>query len=195
MSLAPTGGSVASAGYACDRGGMMLFFPITIPIMRLKGSCSCGAVKFSLDSHTPYPYMRCYCSICRKTQGGGGYAVNIMGVTKSFKIDGEQNVHVYRARIAEGRRQPKKLSEARRHFCAKCGSALWIWDPRWADWVYPFASAIDTPLPKPIEEVAIMLDYAAPWVEIPEGPDDAHFAEFPEEGIADWHRKRLLDVP
>lgn len=161
--------------------------------MRLKGSCSCSAVKFSLDSHTPYPYMRCYCSICRKTQGGGGYAINIMGEARSFKVDGAEYVSVYRARIAEGKR--KKLSDARRHFCSKCGSALWIWDSRWAEWIYPFASAIDTPLPKPIEEVEIMLDYAAPWVDIPEGLDHAHFPEQPDEGIADWHRKRLLDVP
>ena len=35
--------------------------------MKLNGSCHCGAVKFSVESHTPYPYMRCYCSICRKT--------------------------------------------------------------------------------------------------------------------------------
>ena len=118
-------------------------------IMRLKGSCSCGAVKFSLDSHTPYPYMRCYCSICRKTQGGGGYAINIMGETKSFKLTGEKNVSVYRARVAEGKGKRKTLSAARRHFCSKCGSALWLWDPRWAEWVYPFASAIDTPLRTP----------------------------------------------
>ena len=39
--------------------------------MRLAGSCHCGRVRFRLESHTPYPYMRCYCSICRKTQGGG----------------------------------------------------------------------------------------------------------------------------
>jgi len=163
--------------------------------MRLEGSCSCGAVKFSLDSHTPYPYMRCYCSICRKTQGGGGYAINIMGETKSFKLAGEKNVSVYRARVAEDKGKRKKLSDARRHFCSKCGSALWVWDPRWAEWVYPFASAIDTPLPKPLEEVEIMLDYAAPWAEIPRGPAYTQFAEYPDEGIADWHRKRLLDVP
>ena len=164
-------------------------------IMRLKGSCSCGAVKFSLDSHTPYPYMRCYCSICRKTQGGGGYAINIMGETASFKLTGEKNVSVYRARVAEGKGKRKTLSAARRHFCSKCGSALWVWDPRWTEWVYPFASAIDTPLPKPLEEVEIMVDYAAPWAEIPKGPAHTRFAEYPEEGIADWHRKRLLDVP
>ncbi len=163
--------------------------------MRLKGSCSCGAVKFALDSHTPYPYQRCYCSICRKTQGGGGYAINIMGEAESLKVTGEENVVVYRARVAEGNGKRKKLSDARRHFCGKCGSSLWVSDPRWGQWVYPFASAIDTPLPKPIEEVEMMLDYAVPWAEIPEGLDHAHFAELPDEGIADWHRRRLLDVP
>jgi hypothetical protein len=139
--------------------------------------------------------MRCYCSICRKTAGGGGYAINIMGESKSLKVKGEENVSVYRARIAEGKSKRKKLSGARRHFCSKCGSALWAWDPRWAEWVYPLASAIDTPLPKPPEEVEMMLNYAAPWAEIPEGSEYTQFPEYPEEGIADWHRKRLLDVP
>jgi len=35
--------------------------------MRLEGSCRCGAVKFSVDSHAPQPC--CYCTICRKTAG------------------------------------------------------------------------------------------------------------------------------
>ena len=47
--------------------------------MKLEGSCHCGAVHFTVESHTPYPFLRCYCSICRKTAGGGGYAINIMG--------------------------------------------------------------------------------------------------------------------
>jgi hypothetical protein len=161
--------------------------------MKLEGSCHCGAVKFSVKTHTPYPYMRCYCSICRKTAGGGGYAINIMGETKSFKLRGEKNVAVYRARIGTGKR--RKLPGARRHFCKKCGSALWAWDPEWGQWVYPFASAIDTPLPKPMEEVEMMLDFAAPWAEIPRGAAHTHFGTFPNESIADWHRKRLLEVP
>lgn len=37
--------------------------------MRLEGSCHCSAVRFSLESVQPYPFMRCYCSICRKTAG------------------------------------------------------------------------------------------------------------------------------
>jgi hypothetical protein len=31
-------------------------------------------------------------------------------------------------------------------FCSVCGSALWVWDPRWPERVHPFASAIDTDL-------------------------------------------------
>jgi hypothetical protein len=163
--------------------------------MRLDGSCHCGAVKFSVETHTPYPFMRCYCSICRKTAGGGGYAINIMGENDGLKVKGEDNLSVYRARIKDEKTGKRKLSTARRHFCKKCGSALWAWDPQWKQWVYPFASAIDTPLPKAMEEVEIMLNYAVPWADIPSGSGHTHFAEFPEEGIADWHKKRLLDVP
>jgi hypothetical protein len=42
--------------------------------MELRGSCHCGAVRFRLDSATPYPYMACYCSNClpgEDTEPGG----------------------------------------------------------------------------------------------------------------------------
>jgi hypothetical protein len=37
--------------------------------MLLDGSCHCGAVKFRVESPETYPFLRCYCSICRKTAG------------------------------------------------------------------------------------------------------------------------------
>jgi hypothetical protein len=37
--------------------------------MQLKGSCHCAKVKFTVESGEPVPFMRCYCSICRKTAG------------------------------------------------------------------------------------------------------------------------------
>ncbi|MFQ5974176.1 MAG: GFA family protein [Alphaproteobacteria bacterium] len=153
----------------------------------LAGSCHCGAVRFTLKSHTPYPFNLCYCGICRKTQGGGGFAVNIMGEAGSLEVEGEENMTVYRAVIErEGKREE---SPARRHFCSRCGSGLWAWDPEWPDWVYPFASAIDTPLPTPPNRTHIMLDHKAPWVEVVGGTDDQRFEEYPNEGIADWHRR------
>ncbi len=87
--------------------------------MKLAGSCHCGAVKFTVDSHTPYPFMRCYCSICRKTAGGGGYAINIMGDAPSLRVRGAKNVRVYRARVREQPDARPRLSTARRHFCAR----------------------------------------------------------------------------
>jgi len=56
--------------------------------MKLEGSCHCGAVSFSATTHAPHPYMNCYCSICRKLGGGGGYAINIKADYDSLKIKG-----------------------------------------------------------------------------------------------------------
>ena len=67
-------------------------------------------------------------------------------------------------------------------------------DPRWPEWVDPCASAVDTPLPKPKEDVELMLNYAAPWADVPAGRQHRHFDEYPDESIADWHRKRGLTV-
>jgi hypothetical protein len=139
-----------------------------------------------VESPEPYPFMRCYCSICRKTAGGGGYAINLGALSDTLEVEGEKNVSFYQARI-EG-----KVSPARRHFCGVCGSALWVYDPNWPELVHPFASAIDTPLPKPPGRDHIMLDYAAPWCEIPSGPDERLFPEFPDESLADWHQRHGL---
>lgn len=160
--------------------------------MLLKGSCRCGAVRFAVESRTPYPYMRCYCGICRKTAGGGGYAVNIMAEAATLAVEGEENLSIWQAPARDTEEGGAGLSPARRHFCRHCGSALWVADPRWPQWVYPFASAIDTALPKPPETVHIMLDHAAPWVEAPSGAQDRHFARYPEEAIIDWHRRHGL---
>ena len=158
--------------------------------LRLEGSCRCRAVRFSVDSHTPYPYQLCYCSICRKTAGGGGFAINIMGDAASLKVRGKPALAVYSAEIeADGRRE---VSTAQRHFCRRCASALWVFDPAWPDLVHPFASVIDTALPEPSERVHLMLRYKAPWVEPHLGPRDQCFEEYPEQSIEDWHRTRGL---
>jgi len=47
-----------------------------------QGGCHCGAVRFTVESRTRQPYMWCYCSICRKTAGGGGYAITPMPARK-----------------------------------------------------------------------------------------------------------------
>ena len=155
--------------------------------MRLDGSCHCGAVRFSVASAEPYPIMRCYCSICRKTAGGGGYAINLGADFRTLQVSGRRHLRVYRARLEEG-----TTSSGERHFCGRCGSALWLWDASWPELVHPFASAIDTRLPVPPSKVHLMLKFKAPWVKPHFGRGDAKFKLYPKQSIEEWHRRRGL---
>lgn len=162
--------------------------------MLLKGSCRCGAVRFEVGSQTPAPFMLCYCSICRKQQGGGGYAINLGADAATLKIEGEEHLGLYRAEIEDDERPQCEISSGERRFCRECGSALWLYDPTWPDLVHPFASAIDSELPKPPERVHLMLNYKASWVEPEIRRGDKTFGLYPEESIADWHKKHGLWV-
>lgn len=79
-----------------------------------------------------------------------------------------------------------------RYFCSECGSHLYAYDKQWAEWVYPFASAIDTPLPEldPETDVySILLDSKANWVEAPEpNPENHAFKEYPDCSLEQWHK-------
>jgi hypothetical protein len=157
-------------------------------MLTLEGSCRCGAVRFSVDSHAPHPYQLCYCTICRKTAGGGGYAINLSGVTSSLSVEGREALSVYRARI-EDEAGHLHTSSGERNFCRHCATALWLYDPTWPDLVHPFASAIDTGLPVPPARTHILLRYKADWVVPDIGPDDLAFDGYPDESIEDWHRR------
>lgn len=154
--------------------------------MLLKGSCHCGAVKFQVESKYPYPFNFCYCSICRKTAGGGGYAINLSADPESLKVEGEEHISIYNAK------NNGKVSPAERRFCKYCASALWVYDPRWPELLHPFASAIDTPLPEPPERTHLMLSSKQAWVEPDVKAQDKCFQEYPEESIAQWHERLNL---
>jgi hypothetical protein len=160
--------------------------------MDIIGSCYCSAVSFSAISYTPYPYMRCYCSFCRKTSGSGGYGINIMAQAESLSIKGEKHLHFHFAKEHDPKTDELIENKNRRYFCRHCGSPLWTADPRWSDSIYPFASAVNTPLPQPPEIVHIMLDFAASWVEIPSGDKHIHFKRYPQESILAWHKRHGL---
>ena len=162
--------------------------------MHLEGSCHCGAVRFSLEANSPVPFMHCHCTICRKTAGSGGYAINLGGDAHSLKVRGEKHLGRYHAVLREPGRRARR-SKAERRFCIQCGSALWLWDPRWPDLVHPHASAIDTPLPKAPEVVEAGLDFAAPWVDVPKGKGHVRCGEWPSESLEEWHRRHCLLSP
>lgn len=161
--------------------------------MQLKGSCHCGAVNFTVESPHPYPFNLCYCSICRKTAGAGGFAINLGADANSLKVEGAEHVRTYNARLRDARTGEVTISSADRKFCGECGSALWLWDPSWPDLLHPHASAIDTDLPVPPERTHLLLASKASWVEPCVRRGDKAFDGYPDESIAEWHRRHGLE--
>lgn len=161
--------------------------------MKLQGSCHCKAIKFEVETPWPVPYQRCYCSVCRKTQGGGGCAVNLGGLSESLKIKGKKYISVYQALIKNPEDQRARRSSGKRHFCSLCGSGLWLYDPHWPDLVHPFASAVDTPLPRPPESVHMMLEFKPHWVDPHISKGDKRHKRYPNESLQEWHERRGLD--
>jgi hypothetical protein len=161
--------------------------------MKLEGSCHCGAVTFAVNAPHPYPYNLCYCSICRKTAGGGGAAINLGAEFSTLEVDGGENIGIYKAVMKNETTGERKTSSGERSFCRNCGSALWVWDSRWPELVHPFASAIDTELPIPPQRTHLMLKSKAAWVDVKNDYDDKLFDEYPDESIAEWHKRLGLE--
>ena len=131
--------------------------------MKIHGSCHCQAIRYEVDSNRPYPYQKCYCSICRKTSGGEGYRA-------LMSPDGRQSNHHHR-------------------FCRHCGSHLWAWNKAWPELLHPVASSVDSALPKSPYYTHIMLKYKPDWIETFVSTDDLCFGEYPNESIAEWHER------
>lgn len=147
--------------------------------MRVEGSCECGAIRFSAMSSGPYPYRICYCRRCRKIGGGTGGAINILADTDTLDIAGDVSPTKYQ----QGNGGPITS------FCPRCGSALLVELPGWKKWVYPFASAIDTPLPAPPHFIHIQARDRPAWVPKIGSPDEPTFEANTEESIIEWHQR------
>ena len=146
--------------------------------MELKGSCHCGAVRFTVEAPHPAPFNLCYCSICRKTAGGGGYAINLGALAGTMEVEGRDAIRTYAATEA-----------GERAFCGTCSSALWVHSEHWPDLIHPHASAIDTDLPIPPERTHLMLGSRANWAVPKTDPQDKTFDAYPDESLAAWHER------
>ena len=148
--------------------------------MKLEGSCHCGRVTFTVDSKTPYPYRRCYCRLCRKTSSGGSYNIALMGESGTMRAKGAEHLTCY-----ENTDDDTMLQ----YFCSHCGSPMYVELPDWPQWVYPRASAVDTPLPEPPEVFHVLLGEKLDWVHPDEGESHFHFIDNTEESMEDWHKR------
>ncbi len=97
-----------------------------------KGSCLCGAVRFTVDVEGPLPGPdACHCTACRKSSGH--FFVSTDVPRSAVRIEGEDRVTWYRS-----------SEKARRGFCGTCGSPL-FWDPVHRDWMGVAMGAFDGP--------------------------------------------------
>jgi hypothetical protein len=144
--------------------------------MILEGSCECGAVRFSVSSSAPYPYRVCYCRRCRKLGGAIGAAVNVIADAATLDVEGE--LEPARYETSDG-----PITS----FCRRCGSPLFLEMAVWPQWVYPFAAAVDTPLPSPPHRIHVRWADRLPWVPAIGSPDDPRFEDNTDESMVEWH--------
>jgi hypothetical protein len=96
----------------------------------MKGSCLCGAVKFSVDQDLKNPDA-CHCSKCRKWTGH--YLASADVPKSALHIEGEDQLSWY-----------KSSEKVQRGFCKHCGSSLFF-EPFFHDWVGVAMGALDEP--------------------------------------------------
>jgi len=159
--------------------------------MKLSGACHCRAVTFTVQSSEPVPFNRCYCEVCRKTAGAGGFAVNLAAVFETLSVEGRENISTYHARIPDADTGQIEVSTSERCFCKICGSALWLWSPDWPELLHPHASVIDTPLPLPTQRWHMMLGSAASWTQPCVRGTDREFDAYPDTSLAEWHAQQF----
>ncbi len=157
--------------------------------MKLQASCHCNKVRFSCQSSEPVPFLKCYCSICRKLNGSSGYGINIGADFDSIELTGEEFIDVYHPGSKTYHSTPGIGKVSGRHFCRNCSSGLWNWDERWPELFHPYPSIIDTDLPEPAALTHIMLNYKSNWVHLPNSNEDKFFDEYPDESLSQWHQR------
>jgi hypothetical protein len=99
------------------------------PVTPLRaGGCLCGAVRYEV--HGPLrPIVMCHCSQCRRVTG------HFMAATAARRRD-------FKLLAADELKWYESSDEARRGFCARCGSTL-FWDGRGLDYLSIAAGSLD----------------------------------------------------
>ena len=95
-----------------------------------KGSCLCGAVRFTVQGELPGPDA-CHCVQCRKHSGHVFASTDVS--KSSLTVEGEDRLAWYQS-----------SDRVRRGFCNICGSSL-FWDPVQSEKIAVAMGAFDDP--------------------------------------------------
>lgn len=84
----------------------------------LLGNCDCGAIHYKIMGNARLA-VNCHCNACRK-RNGSAYSTYCMVNQENFSIErGQDYLSVY-----------ENESGGKKHFCSKCGSPLYNFNPR-----------------------------------------------------------------
>jgi hypothetical protein len=126
----------------------------------MKGSCLCGAVRFSVTG-TPTAFDLCHCSRCRASSGSAFLAELVFKAAEFEWASGGSLVKTYAAPL---RNAPPGY---RRAFCTVCGAPVPIVD---GDIIrIPAGTLVDDPRIRPQRH--IFVDFKAPWFQISDSLD------------------------
>ena len=102
-----------------------------------EGSCQCGKVRFRLRSAHPYPFNVCYCEICRKTAGAGGFRDQPQRRLRHARGRGPRTHHDLPREGSRRRiRRDAHRAAGNATSCSICGSMLWLWAPDWPELIH-----------------------------------------------------------
>jgi len=113
-----------------------------------------------------------------------GAAANIVADAASLRVEGGSPT-----------RYEHPVEPVITSFCATCGAALFLEIRGWPQWVYPFASAIDSELPTPPHRVHVRTDERPSWAPPIGAPDDPSFETNTDESMMEWHHRIGLETP
>lgn len=121
-------------------------------VTRVQGSCKCGAVSYSVSS-APLNIINCHCTMCR-SMSGHAFASYVVVRDVDCVTDGTEGLTEYAV-----------TERATKHFCSRCGTAVFNTNPS----TYPGVLILYLGTVKGHEQLRpqanIFSDSMLPWVE------------------------------
>ena len=109
---------------------------MTEDILSQTGGCLCGAVRYEATAE-PYYVAVCACTFCQRVTASD-YNVKAMFRERQFRLtQGRPKTY---AHVSDGSGQPVHI-----HFCAECGTSMFLRPDRFPDCVGVFAGSFDDP--------------------------------------------------
>lgn len=123
----------------------------------LSGSCSCGAIRYTLNSPPLFVHC-CHCKDCQR-QTGSAFVVNALIEAERVVVAGETEA----TSMPTDSGQPHRI-----HRCPKCKVALWSNYGGRENLRFVRVGTLDEPAALP-PDVHIYTRSKLPWVKLPEG--------------------------